>query len=198
VVRLPALVSFYPKSLTLALFFFFFLRADGSLEAQSRSHATRKLRNKLGGTPPPPVLPFPAAVDTNAHGAAGGALALATAPIINPLSLSVDEIPSPFPLPLAGAGSGTGHGSGGSGGTQNNGTGAGNIGAGGASTHGGRRRPKGGGAQRDAGGGLGKSLALLQVGCKDVEVEADLLEIRRGNKRRRATAAALVKAATGG
>lgn len=58
---------------------------------------------------------------------------------------------------------------------------------------GGRRRPKGNGAHHNQIiGGLGKSLAML-AGCKDSEVEGDLNEIRRGNKRRRATAMSLGK-----
>jgi len=53
----------------------------------------------------------------------------------------------------------------------------------------GRRRAKGAGpGQTSVGvGGLGKSLAILGP-CKDLEIEADLFEIRRGTKRRRAAA----------
>ena len=58
----------------------------------------------------------------------------------------------------------------------------------------GRRRAKGVGTfQSQAGvGGLGKSLAILSVG-KESEIESDLSEIRKGNKRRRATAITLGK-----
>jgi hypothetical protein len=53
-----------------------------------------------------------------------------------------------------------------------------------SNSNGSRRRPKGGGFQVQAVGGLGKSGASL-VGCKDTEIDSDLGEIRRGNKRRR-------------
>jgi hypothetical protein len=57
----------------------------------------------------------------------------------------------------------------------------------------GRRRPKGSGTQQSQGiGGLGKSLTWL-TSCKEAEMEADLNEIRRGNKRRRAAANSLGK-----
>ncbi|KAJ6610408.1 hypothetical protein B0H10DRAFT_1953894 [Mycena sp. CBHHK59/15] len=55
----------------------------------------------------------------------------------------------------------------------------------GAGTNG-RRRPKGSSTHlSQAIGGLGKSLAAL-TGCKESEIENDLVEIRRANKRRRA------------
>lgn len=98
----------------------------------------------------------------------------ATIILTNPHSLSVDELPSPFPLPLTSSSLPTSFGGGGGGG-----------GGGGAN---GRRRPKASGFHvNQAGiGGLGKSLTAL-AGCKETEVENDLIEIRRGNKRRRVT-----------
>ncbi|KAM6492181.1 hypothetical protein JOM56_011905 [Amanita muscaria] len=145
--------------------------ADGSLDSQSRPHITRKLRNKLGTSPPP--TPLGIATSTTYHNGNGlGNIAITTGPFLNPHSLSVDELPSPFPLPLTSMNIPNGSGSGGGGG----GPGAG-----------GRRRPKGGGHQSQAIGGLGKSIAML-TGGKDTEIEFDLGEIRRGNKRRRAAA----------
>lgn len=52
----------------------------------------------------------------------------------------------------------------------------------------GRRRPKGAGREAQTVGGLGKSIGYLSS-CKEAEIEHDLGEIRRGNKRRRAAAA---------
>ena len=65
-------------------------------------------------------------------------------------------------------------------------------------TNGGRRRPKGGGNnQTQTAGAQGKSLLVLSQ-VRDNDVENDLGEIRRGNKRRRATAAAsMAKTANG-
>ena len=55
----------------------------------------------------------------------------------------------------------------------------------GTGPNGGRRRVKGGGGHPgQVVGGLGKSLLVLNV-LKDVDIENDLNEIRRGNKRRR-------------
>lgn len=64
---------------------------------------------------------------------------------------------------------------------------AGNVGG-----NGGRRRPKGGGFQVQAVGGLGKSGASL-TGCKESEIDGDLGEIRRGNKRRRGVGVSIIK-----
>ncbi|KAF8199079.1 hypothetical protein BJ912DRAFT_950825 [Pholiota molesta] len=140
---------------------------DAVLDIHSRP-PTRKLRNKLGTSPPPTPHTGPAAGYplSTAHVGANGTLLSANLPITtgpfpNPHSLSVDDLPSPFPLPLTSTPSGA-HAAGG--------------GAGGAA---------GGWAI----GGLGKSLVVLNV-IKDSELENDLIEIRRGNKRRRATAAA--------
>lgn len=102
-------------------------------------------------------------------------LPITMGPFLNPHSLSVDELPSPFPLPLTS----TPLPNGGAGGT------AGGSGAGGGGGNG-RRRAKGSGThQSQAIGGLGKSLAML-AGSKEGEIDQDLGEIRRNNKRRRA------------
>lgn len=140
------------------------------MDSQSRPHITRKLRNKLGtGTSPPPT-PL-----TNATPGTGGIASISSGPItagpfLNPHSLSVDELPSPFPLPLTSTHLSTG--------TNANATSN-------------RRRAKGGGREAQAVGGLGKSLHLLTA-CKEVEIEQDLGEIRRGNKRRRVAAGGMV------
>ncbi|KAJ7572087.1 hypothetical protein C8J56DRAFT_979430 [Mycena floridula] len=148
--------------------------ADASMDAQSRQHITRKLRNKIGTSPPPTPLGAPASVQLN-----GGlnAITITNGPFLNPHSLSVDEIPSPFPLPLTSLHSQTGPG-----GTATV-TGA----PGGTTT--GKRRPKGGGAPgpgNGARGGRTGNEQLLSI-CKESEIESDMLEIRRGgaNKRRR-------------
>jgi len=143
---------------------------DATLDAQSRPHITRKLRKLGGGTSPPPT-PQP----NQQPGANGGILSIASGPIttgpfLNPHSLSVDELPSPFPLPLVS--------------THINA----NAGYGPATANNGRRRPKGAGREAQAVGGLGKSIGYIAP-CKEPEIEHDLGEIRRGNKRRRAAAA---------
>ncbi|KAF8074599.1 hypothetical protein FPV67DRAFT_1725572 [Lyophyllum atratum] len=145
---------------------------DASMDSSSRPHITRKLRNKLGTSPPPTplgsttALPQPGLISS---------LPITSGPFLNPHSLAVDELPSPFPLPL----------------TSTTAPAAPQGGGGGAG--GGRRRPKGNGAGgQQVVGGLGKSLYMLGP-CKDTEIESDLNEIRRGNKRRRATAVALGK-----
>ena len=149
---------------------------DGGGDPQSRPHITRKLRNKMGGTSPPPT-PVPGGYPGLGNGAIASIASgpVTTGPQTNPHSLSVDELPSPFPLPLI-----AGH----AGGGQNYGYGAG---AGGAGN--GRRRAKGAG-QTQAPGTLGKSLNAFHQ-LKDAEVDADMGEIRRGNKRRRAAAGSL-------
>ncbi|OCH96341.1 hypothetical protein OBBRIDRAFT_787423 [Obba rivulosa] len=144
---------------------------DAGLDSQSRPHITRKLRNKFAGTSPPPT---PLA---SAPGHANGVISsissgpITSGPFLNPHSLSVDELPSPFPLPLTSSQ------------LSHNGYNAG-TGTGGSN----RRRAKGGGREAQAVGGLGKSLSAL-TGSKESEIEHDLGEIRRGNKRRRAAAA---------
>ena len=140
---------------------------EAALDSQSRPHITRKLRNRLGTSPPPTPLA------TYSNGVTNGAGHTPPGPITNPHSLSVDELPSPFPLPLTAT-------------TLLNMT-AGNV-----NSNGGRRRPKGGGFQVQAVGGLGKSGASL-TGCKETEVESDLGEIRRGNKRRRGGGVSIIK-----
>ncbi|KAA1468958.1 hypothetical protein DENSPDRAFT_772455 [Dentipellis sp. KUC8613] len=138
---------------------------DASLDSQSRPHITRKLRNKLGTSPPPTPL---SGHLNNAGTTSNGPII--SGPITNPHSLSVDELPSPFPLPLTAASLPN----------TSNGAGGGN----------GRRRAKGGGFQVQAVGGLGKSFSGLTT-CKESEIESDLGDIRRGNKRRRVAAGAM-------
>lgn len=150
--------------------------ADGSLDSQSRPHITRKLRNKLGTSPPPTPLGNLNATYVNGNGLSN--IAITTGPFLNPHSLSVDELPSPFPLPLTSTSIPNG--------------GAGSTGGGGGGGGGGRRRPKGGAHQNQAVGGLGKSMSML-TGLREPEVEYDLGEIRRGNKRRRAAAVSQAK-----
>ncbi|KAF7352464.1 hypothetical protein MVEN_01211300 [Mycena venus] len=157
---------------------------DASME-QSRPHITRKLRNKMGTSPPPTPLPFGAPGSTlglpngtglGVNGAGISTLPVTSGPFLNPHSLSVEEIPSPFPLPLTSTA------------IPGGGSGGGASGAGTGPTPGpnGRRRPKGSGTHlSQAIGGLGKSLGAL-TGCKESEIENDLVEIRRANKRRRA------------
>ena len=142
------------------------LTTDGALDSQSRPHITRKLRNKLGGTSPPPTP-----LSSTTPGVNGGITSIASGPItsgpfLNPLSLSVDELPSLFPLPLTST-----HAN-----SSNTGTGTTN-----------RRRAKGGGRDNQQGGVLGKSMSFLGP-AKEADIESDLVEIRRGNKRRRAAA----------
>jgi len=170
---------------------------DASLDSHSRPPITRKLRNKLGTSPPPTphngangvggvsgnVLAFPLA-NGNGNGLASS-LPITTGPFLNPHSLSVEDLPSPFPLPLTS--SHLPHGS--SSGAPVLG-GALSAAGGVAPNGGGRRRPKGGGGhQGQTLGVLGKSMQILNS-TKDNDLESDLGEIRRGNKRRRATAAA--------
>ncbi|KAJ7228298.1 hypothetical protein GGX14DRAFT_412553 [Mycena pura] len=143
---------------------------DASME-QSRPHITRKLRNKMGTSPPPTPLGAPGSSLTNGTGLVGiSHLPITSGPFLNPHSLSVEEIPSPFPLPLTSTA-----------------VPGGNAAASAPTVGGnGRRRPKGSGTHlSQAIGGLGKSLAAL-TGCKESEVENDLVEIRRASKRRRA------------
>ncbi|KAG6833001.1 hypothetical protein H0H87_012587 [Tephrocybe sp. NHM501043] len=145
---------------------------DAAMDSSSRPHITRKLRNKLGTSPPP--TPLGPAVSSVPHSGLISSLPITSGPLLNPHSLSVDELPSPFPMPLTSSTAPAAPPGGGAGGT------------------GGRRRPKGNGGGQQVFGQLGKSLTQLGP-CKDAEVEADLNEIRRGNKRRRATAVALGK-----
>ncbi|KAF8159868.1 hypothetical protein B0H34DRAFT_705163 [Crassisporium funariophilum] len=157
---------------------------DASLDSHSRPPITRKLRNKLGTSPPPTPHSGPASAHPNTGfinifntpNTNTSHLPFTTGPFLNPHSLSVDELPSPFPLPLTSTNIPNG-------GTTNGGP------AGAAGPANGRRRAKGAQGQGQLIGGLGKSLLLLNT-TKDTELENDLGEIRRGNKRRRATAAA--------
>ncbi|KIJ65188.1 hypothetical protein HYDPIDRAFT_111082 [Hydnomerulius pinastri MD-312] len=148
---------------------------DVSLDSQSRTHITRKLRNKVGTSPPPTPLGLSGLSLAN-----GSTTPITSGPFTNPHSLSVDEIPSPFPFPLTSV-------------TLNNGHHA-TSGGGGGGSNGSRRRNKAGGSHPSmvGVGGLGKSLAFLGS-SKDTEIEADLIEIRRGTKRRRAAAISSTK-----
>lgn len=140
---------------------------EAALDSQSRPHITRKLRNRLGTSPPSTPLA------SHPNGMPNGVGPTPPGPVTNPHSLSVDELPSPFPLPLTA-------------------TSLPNMASGNVSGNGGRRRPKGGGFQVQAVGGLGKSCASL-TGCKETEVDSDLGEIRRGNKRRRGGGVSIIK-----
>jgi hypothetical protein len=84
--------------------------------------------------------------------------------IVNPNSLSIDELPSRFPLPLTAATSAT---------TAQGGNG--------------RRKKQGGGNPALANGVLGKAIQAL-TGGKEVEIESDLGDIRRLTKKRRLAA----------
>ncbi|KAG1860256.1 hypothetical protein DFJ58DRAFT_778836, partial [Suillus subalutaceus] len=142
---------------------------DATLDAQSRSHITRKLRNKVGTSPPP--TPLALRGENLVNGSLGSNTPITTGPFTNPHSLSVDELPSPFPFPLTAV-------------TLTNPS----SGAGGNSgANGSRRRAKGAGLHSSmvGVGGLGKSIAMLGP-SKEADIEADLMEIRRGSKRRRA------------
>jgi len=170
---------------------------DASLDSHSRPPITRKLRNKLGTSPPPTPHSGPnpnhsismsgsnafSFTSNNLIGSNGMSTAhlpftIGTFSFLNPHSLSVDELPSPFPLPLTSTNINNGGGGAASGATGNNGP-----------PNSSRRRAKGGGGnQGQALGGLGKSLLLLNT-TKDTEIESDLGEIRRGSKRRRAAVA---------
>lgn len=137
--------------------------AEGGLDSQSRPHITRKLRNKLGGTSPPPT-PLASATPGTGGIASIANGAILSGPFLNPHSLSVDELPSPYPLPLTSS----------------------HL-VGGASTTTSRKRTKGSGKDSQNIGALGKSLTMLAQ-AKETEIEQDLGEIRRGNKRRRVAA----------
>ncbi|KAG6839993.1 hypothetical protein C0991_009723, partial [Blastosporella zonata] len=142
---------------------------DSTIDSSSRTHITRKLRNKPGMSPPPTPLDLTALVPQ-----AGliSSLPITSGPFFDPHTLSVDELPSPFPLPLTAIVTPTAPQAGGGGNTA------------------GRRRPKNnaGGLQQQG----AKILAAL-VPYKDAEIEGDLHEIRTANKRRRATAVAMGK-----
>lgn len=143
------------------------------MDSQSRPHVTRKLRNKLtsiagGGRSPSPSLPYPT-LPTQ-----GNPFAVA-----NPYSLALDTLPSPFPLALPLREPPSRRGGKASVPTQQNqsgGGGRGNIDSNilpiigtGAST------------------GLGKSLSGL-TSARDIDIEADLIELRRGARRKRQAA----------
>ncbi|KAF9244118.1 hypothetical protein BU15DRAFT_86078 [Melanogaster broomeanus] len=148
---------------------------DASLDSQTRAHITRKLRNKVGTSPPPTPLGLSGLSLAN-----GSMTPITSAPLTNPHSLSVDEIPSPFPFPLTSVTLTNGHHS--------------SSGGGGGGSNGNRRRNKTSSSHQSlvGVGGLGKSLAFLGP-SKETEIEADLIEIRRGTKRRRAAAISSTK-----
>jgi len=179
---------------------------DAALDSHSRPPITRKLRNKLGTSPPPTphngslngsMHPLGLSGLSNTPGGSNGTtlpsnLSITSGPFLNPHSLSVDDLPSPFPLPLTSSHLPHSSGGGAAGGL------GGGSGAGLGVINGGRRRPKGGGNnQNQLAGAQGKSLLVLST-IRDNDVDNDLGEIRRGNKRRRATAAAsMAKTAIG-
>lgn len=160
------------------------LPPDASLDAQSRPHVTRKLRNKLApgntngnGRSPSPLFAPHVALPTQYN----------TTPLTNPYSLVLDTLPSPFPLALPLKEPPTRRG-----GkqaapaqqAQSNGLGNGRAGNG----DGGLIPIVGTGAAI----GLGKSLAGL-TGAREMDVESDLLELRRGARRKRAVVASLAR-----
>ncbi|KIY44995.1 hypothetical protein FISHEDRAFT_50216, partial [Fistulina hepatica ATCC 64428] len=153
--------------------------SDASLDSQSRPPITRKLRNKGtsgGGTSPPPTplngIHNPMLAGLGLTPAVNIAnVPVTTGPFLNPHSLSVDDLPSPFPLPLTAT-------------TAPRPTDGGMNGR--------ARRPKGAGVNGQNMGGLGKALAHLS-GCKELETDTDLGEIRRVSKRRRQAVGVLSK-----
>lgn len=152
------------------------LYVDAALDSQSRPHITRKLRNKLGTSPPPQAAPPGAAANGGAgNGQQPPPLGAPVLPVPNPHSLAVDEIPSPFPLPLTSSSLPSGHSGGGGGG-------------GGGSGGGGKGKKKAPAPpDKYAGTNAGRAIQMLGGG-KEAEIENDLGEIRRGAKRRRAAA----------
>ena len=158
---------------------------DASLDAQSRPHVTRKLRNKIapshsanGGRSPSPLSAPHFALPTQSN----------TTPLSNPYSLALDTLPSPFPLPLPlkeppprrGGKQGAPAQQ-----AQSNGLGNGRAGNGDTAL----MPAVGTGAAM----GLGKSLAGL-TGARDMDIEGDLTELRRGARRKRAVVASLGRA----
>ncbi|KAF8579908.1 hypothetical protein K439DRAFT_1637481 [Ramaria rubella] len=155
---------------------------DANLDSQSRPHITRKLRNKVGPAHSTPGGRSPSPSSTS-HTALP--MQLNTTPLTNPYSLALDTLPSPFPLalplkeppPRRGGkqtapsqqmpSSGLGNGRPGNGDT----TVIPVVGTGAAM-------------------GLGKSLAGL-IGAREMDIEGDLTELRRGARRKRAVVASL-------
>lgn len=148
---------------------------DTTLDSQSRPHVTRKLRNKLseiagGGRSPSPLLPYSTVpVQGNPHAVA------------NPYSLALDTLPSPFPLALPLKEPPPRRGGKASAPTQQNQSGGGGARG---NLDGGLLPIIGTGAST----GLGKSLSGL-TSARDIDIEADLLELRRGARRKRQAAA---------
>ena len=149
---------------------------DGSVDSQSRPHITRKLRNKMGGGTSPPPTPIPGGHPGLGGGAStSNAGSVAFGPLLNPHSLAIEDLPSVYPLPLIFTGGS---------GSQSY-----NYGAGTGTSGNGRRRAKNN-REAQVPGTLGKSLSVLHP-IKEADLDADLGEIRRGNKRRRAAAGGL-------
>ncbi|GJJ11454.1 hypothetical protein Clacol_005687 [Clathrus columnatus] len=148
---------------------------DASLDSQSRPHVTRKLRNKLsasagGGRSPSPSLPY-STLPTQGNPSA----------IINPYSLALDTLPSPFPLALPLKEPPPRRGGKASAPAQQNQTGGGGGGRGNMDSN---LLPIVG---TGASVGLGKSLSGL-TSARDIDIEADLIELRRGARRKRQAA----------
>lgn len=158
---------------------------DASLDAQSRPHVTRKLRNKVapshsanGGRSPSPFSVPHTTLPTQSN----------TTPLANPYSLALDTLPSPFPLalplkepPLRRGGKQAAPAQQ----VQSNGLGNGRAG----NSDNTLLPVVGTGAAM----GLGKSLVGL-TGAREMDIEGDLTELRRGARRKRAVVASLARA----
>ncbi|KAF8517920.1 hypothetical protein BU17DRAFT_91348 [Hysterangium stoloniferum] len=155
--------------------------ADAAMDSQSRPHVTRKLRNKasanhsaVNGRSPSPSIPT-ATVSTQPS----------TVILTNPYSLALDTLPSPFPLALPLKEPPPRRGGKQAAPTQQ--TQSGGLGNG-----------RGGNVEANlvanvgtgAAMGLGKSLTGL-TSARDIDIENDLTELRRGARRKRQVAANL-------
>ncbi|KIJ55205.1 hypothetical protein M422DRAFT_23819 [Sphaerobolus stellatus SS14] len=149
--------------------------ADASVDPQSRPHITRKLRNKLTANNGVGNVrsPSPTNVNSNTN---TNFQALA-----NPYSLALDTLPSPFPLALPLKEPPPRRG-----GKQPAPSNQGQGGGKGANVDGGQPSAAGTGASA----GLGKALYSL-TGAKELYIEADLTELRRGARRKRQVAASM-------
>ncbi|KAF9820873.1 hypothetical protein IEO21_01100 [Rhodonia placenta] len=150
---------------------------DAGLDSQSRAHNTRKLRNKLAGTSPPPTPLSSAGPGQGTNGILATSGTIASGPLLNPHSLSVDELPSPFPLSLTST-------------HPRHSSGHGNASGPGAAGNG-RRRPKAPPREVQAPGAPTKAVLYLER-VIPAEVDSDLNEIMRGNKRRRVATTSLL------
>jgi len=147
---------------------------DAALDAHVRQPITRKLRNKLGTSPPPTPLATSVALPAlNSAPGKDGAPSIPAGPFLNPHSLAVDEIPTPFPLPLTSRVPST----------------SGAAAAAATTVAATKRKPKAAGKDKNE---VAKSLIIF-FELHQGEIESDLGELRRGNKRRRAAAAAAVQ-----